>query len=31
MEKLTPLQGPVLKINGELVLVIPLREHSTSS
>jgi hypothetical protein len=24
MEKLTPLQGPVLKINGELVLVIPL-------
>jgi hypothetical protein len=24
MEKLTSLQGPVLKINGELVLVIPL-------
>lgn len=24
MEKLTSLQGPVLKIDGELVLVIPL-------
>jgi hypothetical protein len=24
MEKLTSLHGPVLKINGELVLVIPL-------
>jgi hypothetical protein len=24
VEKLTSLQGPVLKINGELVLVIPL-------
>jgi hypothetical protein len=24
MEKLTSLRGPVLKINGELVLVIPL-------
>ena len=24
MDKLTSLQGPVLKINGELVLVIPL-------
>ena len=25
MEELMALQGPVLKINGELVLVIPLR------
>ena len=24
MEKVTSLQGPVLKINGELVLIIPL-------